>query len=149
MKNLLLNIKGHFVSLWHHLKENFISTIVVLLILIRAFSYNIKTAADYQKIIKDMEKDHIEAYGLVQDQRETILAYEDAMEKQSAALTEQGQILNRLVAILNQQKMQIDYQNKVIQELMKRLRDGGLLPDELPNDGKNRSEANWTTDESI
>ena len=45
--------------------------------------------------------------------------------------------------------MQIDYQNKIIQELMKRLRDGGLLPDELPNDGKNRSEANWTTDESI
>ena len=149
MKNLLLNIKGHFVSLWHHLKENFISTIVVLLILIGAFSYNIKNAADYQKIIKDMEKDHIEAYGLVQEQRDTILAYEDAMEKQSAALTEQGQILNRLVAILNQQKMQIDYQNKVIQELMKRLRDGGLLPDELPNDGKNRSEANWTTDESI
>ena len=149
MKNLLLNIKGHFVSLWHHLKENFISTIVVLLILIGAFSYNIKTAADYQKIIKDMEKDHIEAYGLVQEQRDTILAYEDAMEKQSAALTEQGQILNRLVAILNQQKMQIDYQNKVIQELMKRLRDGGLLPDELPNNGKNRSEAKWTADESI
>ena len=96
-----------------------------------------------------MEKNHIEAYGLVQDQRDTILAYEDAMEKQSAGLTEQGQIINRLVTILNQQKMQIDYQNKIIQELMKRLRDGGLLPDELPNDGKNRSEANWTTDESI
>ena len=149
MKKLLLNIKGHSVSLWHHLKENFISTIVVLLILIGAFSYNIKTAADYQKIIKDMEKDHIEAYGLVQDQRDTILAYEDAMEKQSAGLTEQGQIINRLVTVLNQQKMQIDYQNKIIQELMKRLRDGGLLPDELPNNGKNRSEANWTTDESI
>ena len=149
MKNLLLNIKGYFVSLWHHLKENFISTIVVLLILIGAFSYNIKTAADYQKIINDMEKDHIEAYGLVQEQRDTILAYEGAMEKQSAALTEQGQVIDRLVAILNQQKMQIDYQNKVIQELIKRLRDGGLLPDELPNNGKNRSEANWTTDESI
>ena len=40
-------------------------------------------------------------------------------------------------------------QNKIIQELMKRLRDGGLLPDELPNNGKNRSEANWTADESI
>ena len=149
MKNLLLNIKGHFVSLWHHLKENFISTIVVLLILIAAFSYNIKTAADYQKIIKDMEKDHIEAFDLVQEQRDVILAYEDAMEKQSAALTEQGQIINRLVTILNQQKMQIDYQNKIIQELMKRLRDGGLLPDELPNNGKNRSEANWIADESI
>ena len=96
-----------------------------------------------------MEKDHIEAYGLVQEQRDTILAYEGAMEKQSAALTEQGQVIDRLVAILNQQKMQIDYQNKVIQELIKRLRDGGLLPDELPNNGKNRSEANWTTDESI
>ena len=149
MKNLLLNIKGHFVSLWHHLKENFISTIVVLLILIAAFSYNIKTAADYQKVIKDMEKDHIEAFDLVQEQRDVILAYEDAMEKQSAALTEQGQIINRLVTILNQQKMQIDYQNKIIQELIKRLRDGGLLPDELPNNGKNRSEANWIADESI
>ena len=71
------------------------------------------------------------------------------MEKQSAALTEQGQIINRLVTILNQQKMQIDYQNKIIQELIKRLRDGGLLPDELPNNGKNRSEANWIADESI
>ena len=121
----------------------------VLLILIGAFSYNIKTAADYQKIINDMEKDHIEAFDLVQEQRDVILAYEDVMEKQSAGLTEQGQIINRLVTILNQQKMQIDYQNKIIQELMKRLRDGGLLPDELPNNGKNRSEANWTTDESI
>ena len=96
-----------------------------------------------------MEKDHIEAFDLVQEQRDVILAYEDVMEKQSAGLTEQGQIINRLVTILNQQKMQIDYQNKIIQELMKRLRDGGLLPDELPNNGKNRSEANWTTDESI
>ena len=51
--------------------------------------------------------------------------------------------------ILNQQKAQIEYQNQVIQELVNRLRANGLLPDELPNDGKGRSEANWISDETL
>ena len=128
--------------------------------MIAMLGYNLSTSAKYEKLLNDLErnsietlndleKDNVEAYGLIEDQSETILLQSDAIERQNNVLTEQGQLINRLVNILNQQKLQIEYQNKVIQELIKRLRDNGLLPDELPNDGKGRSEANWIFDETL
>ena len=149
MKNLLLKFKGWLVAGWKHILNHFVCTCIVLVTMIAMFGYSLSLSAKYEKLLGNLEKDAAEGYDLVQEQTQTIIMQSDAIEEQNAAIQEQGQIINRLVTILNQQKMQIDYQNKVIQELMKLLRDGGLLPDELPNNGKNRSEANWTADESI
>lgn len=149
MKNLLLKFKGWLGAGWNHLLNHFVCTCIVLVTMIAMFGYSLSISAKYEKLLGDLEKDAAEGYNLVQEQTQTIMIQSDAIEKQNTALQEQGQIINRLVVILNQQKMQIDYQNKVIQELMKRLRDGGLLPDELPNDGKGRSEANWISDETL
>ncbi len=149
MKNLLLKFKGWLVAGWNHLLNHFVCTCIVLVTIIAMFGYSLSLSAKYEKLLGDLEKDAVEGYELVQEQSQTILLQDDAIEKQNTALVEQGQIINRLVTILNQQKAQIEYQNQVIQELIKRLRANGLLPDELPNDGKGRSEANWTSDETL
>ena len=149
MKNLLLKFKGWLGAGWNHLLNHFVCTCIVLVTIIAMFGYSLSLSAKYEKLLGDLEKDAAEGYELVQEQSETILLQNDAIEKQNAALTEQGQIINKLVMILNQQKAQIEYQNQVIQELVNRLRANGLLPDELPNDGKGRSEANWISDETL
>ena len=149
MKNLLLKFKGWLGAGWYQVLHHYICVCIVLITMIAMFGYSLSLSAKYEKLLNDLEKDTVEAYGLVEDQSETILLQNDAIEKQNVALTEQGQIINRLVMILNQQKAQIEYQNQVIQELVNRLRANGLLPDELPNDGKGRSEANWISDETL
>ena len=149
MKNLLLKFRGWLVSGWNHLLNHFVCACVVLVTMIAMFGYSLSLSAKYEKLLNDLEKDSVEAYGLVQDQSETILLQDGAIQKQNDALTEQGQIINRLVMILNQQKAQIEYQNQIIQELVNRLRANGLLPDALPNNGKGRSEANWISDETL
>ena len=149
MKNLLLKFKGWLGAGWDHVLHHYICVCIVLITMIAMFGYSLSLSAKYEKLLNDLEKDTVEAYGLVEDQSETILLQNDAIEKQNVALTEQGQIINRLVMILNQQKAQIEYQNQVIQELVNRLRANGLLPDELPNNGKGRSEANWISDETL
>tara|TARA_R100000808_G_C2141325_1_gene149106 strand:+ start:1294 stop:1743 length:450 start_codon:yes stop_codon:yes gene_type:complete len=149
MKNLLLKFKGWLGAGWNHLLNHFVCTCIVLVTMISMFGYSLSLSAKYEKLLNELEKDSIEAYGLVEDQSETILLQNDTIEKQNSALIEQGQIINRLVVILNQQKAQIDYQNRIIQELVNRLKANGLLPDELPNDGKGRSEANWISDETL
>lgn len=129
--------------------DHYICACVVLIIMIAMFGYNLSTSAKYEKLLNESVKDNIEAHDLVLDQSQAILLQESAIEKQNNSLTEQVQLINKLVMILNQQKAQIEYQNQVIQELINRLRAGGLLPDELPNDGKGRSEANWISDETL
>jgi hypothetical protein len=149
MKNLLLKFKDWLDSGRNHVLDHYICVCVVLIIMIAMFGYNLSTSAKYEKLLSESVRDNVEAHGLVLDQSQTILLQNGAMEKQNGALTEQGQVINKLVVILNQQKAQIEYQNRVIQELVNRLRAGGLLPDELPNDGKGRSEANWISDETL
>lgn len=149
MKNLLFKFKGLLDSGWNHVLDHYICVCVVLITMIAMFGYSLSISTKYEKLLNDFEKDSVEAYGLVQDQSETILSQDNLIGKQDDALTEQGQIINKLVIILNQQKAQIEYQNKVIQELVNRLRANGLLPDELPNNGKGRSEANWISDETL
>ena len=149
MKNPLLKLKGWFGSGWDHVLDHYICVCGVLIIMIAMFGYNLSTSAKYEKLLNDSAKDNIETHELVLGQSQAILVKEGAIEKQNGALIEQGQIINKLVMILNQQKAQIEYQNRVIRELVSRLRAGGLLPDELPNDGKGRSEANWTSDETL
>ena len=149
MKNLLLKFKGWLGAGWNHLLNHFVCTCIVLVTMIAMFGYSLSLTAKYEKLLDDLEKDAVEGYELVQEQSQTILLQNDAIDKQNAALTEQGQIINKLVMILNQQKAQIEYQNQVIQELVNRLRANGLLPDELPNNGKGRSEANWISDETL
>lgn len=129
--------------------DHYICACGVLIMMIAMFGYNLSTSAKYEKLLNDSAKDNIEAHELVLGQSQAILLQEGAIEKQNDALIEQGQIINKLVMILNQQKAQMEYQNQVIQELVSRLREGGLLPDELPNDGKGRSEANWISDETL
>jgi len=149
MKNLLLKFKGWLGAGWNHLLNHFVCTCIVLVTMIAMFGYSLSISAKYEKLLNDLEQDAVVGYELVQEQSQTILVQESAIEQQNNAITEQGQIINRLVAILNQQKAQIEYQNQVIQELVNRLRANGLLPDELPNSGKGRSEANWISDETL
>jgi hypothetical protein len=149
MKNLLFKFKSWLGSGWNHVLDHYICVCAVLIIMISMFGYNLSTSAKYEKLLSESVKDNVEAHGLVLDQSQTILLQNGAIEKQNGALTEQGQVINKLVMILNQQKAQIEYQNRVIQELVNRLRAGGLLPDELPNNGKGRSEANWISDETL
>ena len=117
--------------------------------MIAMFGYSLSVSAHYEKLLNDIEKDSVIAYELVQDQSKTILVQDDAIGQQKSAITEQGQIINKLIMILNQQKVQIEYQSRIIQELVDRLRAGSLLPDELPDNGKGRSEANWISDETL
>ncbi len=113
------------------------------------FGYSLSISAKYEKLLNDLEQDAVVGYELVQEQSQTISVQESAIEQQNNTITGQGQLINRLVTILNQQKDQIEYQNRVIQELVNRLQEGGLLPGELPNNGKGRSEANWISDETL
>jgi len=149
MKNLLLKFKGWLGAGWNHLLNHFVCTCIVLVTMIAMFGYSLSLSAKYEKLLNDLEQDTVVGYELVQEQSQTILVQESAIEQQNNAITEQGQLINRLVTILNQQKAQIEYQNRVIQELVNRLQEGGLLPDELPNNGKGRSEANWISDETL
>jgi len=149
MKNLLLKFKSWLSVGWNHLLNHFVCTCVVLVTMIAMFGYSLSLSAKYEKLLNDLEQDAVVGYELVQEQSQTILVQESAIEQQNNAITEQGQLINRLVTILNQQKAQIEYQNRVIQELVNRLQEGGLLPDELPNNGKGRSEANWISDETL
>jgi uncharacterized coiled-coil protein SlyX len=144
MKNLFLKLRGWLGAGWNHVINHYVCVCIVLVTIIAMLGYNLSISAKYEKLLNELEKDVIEGVELVQEQREVITIQQDTIKKQNTALGEQGQIINRLVNVLNQQKAQIDYQNRIIQELIKRLRDEGLLPDNLPNDGKGR---NWTSHE--
>tara|TARA_B100000959_G_scaffold286227_1_gene363951 strand:+ start:1224 stop:1673 length:450 start_codon:yes stop_codon:yes gene_type:complete len=149
MKNLLLKFKGWLGAGWNHLLNHFVCTCIVLVTMTAMFGYSLSISAKYEKLLNDLEQDAVVGYELVQEQSQTISVQESAIEQQNNTITGQGQLINRLVTILNQQKDQIEYQNRVIQELVNRLQEGGLLPGELPNNGKGRSEANWISDETL
>jgi len=102
--------------------------------------YNLKVRADYEKELSALAKNRVEAIGLIRDQNETLILTKTAIGRQGDALQEQGELINKLVNILNRQKATIESQNRIIEELVKRLRANGLLP-KAPNE--NRSDANW------
>jgi len=140
MKNLLLKFKGLLGSVWSRVLNHYITVCAVLIVSICFLGNTLRIQVDYEKQLLDLEKNHIEAMGLIEEQAVVITEQNEGLEDQSGLIQEQGALINRLIGIVNEQKSIIHYQGQIIQELMKRLRDNGLLP-KAPN--KDRSDANW------
>ena len=145
MKNLLLNFRGWLGSTWNHVLNHYLCVCAVLITSICFMGYNLKIRADYEKKLSILTNDHVEAIGLIGDQSEALTLQGGAIESQRSVLSSQATLINKMMEIINKHRATILQQDQIIQELVKRLRIHGLLP-EAPNE--NRSDANWILHES-
>lgn len=140
MKNLLLKFKGGLCSAWGYVRNHYLCVCAVLITSICFMGYNLKVRADYEKELSALTNDHVEAIGLIGDQSGVLLLQGKAIDSQRSVLNDQSALINKMMEIIRAHRATIIQQDQVIQILIKRLRDNGLLP-KAPNG--NRSDANW------
>ena len=155
MKKLWNWIKGMKLGLvslwsrgWNFLSKHYICFCLVLLTTVCFLGYTLKLTVDYEKELLIMSNDQKEMMGLIGEQSAALLELDNILQEQGFLVKDQGLLINRLIEMNGRQKNIMIYQDQIIQELTKRLRDLGGLP-ELPDDGKSRRGPNWISDETI
>jgi hypothetical protein len=96
--------------------------------------YNLKIRADYEKRLSALANDRVEALGLIGNQSEALSLQGEALSSQRSALNDQSELMSRMIKIINEHRATIIQQDQVIQELVKRLRALGGLPEVPPVD---------------